>query len=202
MIKIVQTLENNYSYIITYRDYATVIDPGEFEPVNKALISCDIKNIEILLTHNHYDHIDGAKELKKVYGVKVINHKEYLKIDTPGHTKDSCCFYFPKLKALFTGDTLFTGLCGRLFEGDYREFHNSLQTLAQLPDETIIYPGHEYLNYSIEFLDSQGLDSSYYKSLLDKNFPSTNTTLGAEKLNNPFMVKDFDDFKYLRVLKG
>ena len=111
----------------------------------------------ILNTHHHFDHIGGNDELKKKYGAKVVAYKgdknripnidelvedqeiwksknfESKIIHIPGHTNGHICFYFEKEKIAFTGDTLFSLGCGRIFEGSYEEMFFSLNKLKKLP---------------------------------------------------------------------
>lgn len=212
MINIIKLLDANYSYIISNRSNVLIVDPGESSPILDFLRNGDLKPVGILLTHNHYDHIDGVKEIKRVYpSIKTVDFQskghlfngfEIEIILTPGHTLDSCCFYLPEEKALITGDTLFTGLCGRVMGGTFDQFFASLQSLKSIPGDTRVYPGHEYLKHSIKFMNSLNIPHNFYSSIKNREFPSLNTTIELEIKNNPFMTEDFNRFKYLRELKG
>ena len=142
-IEIIPCLQDNYSYLVIdeKKNSACVIDPGESAPIIKYLDDNKINLKFILNTHHHYDHIDGNKDLKKKYQAKILGYQgdkdripnidillkdgeiwkeenfESKIIYVPGHTLGHICFYFFKDKAIFTGDTLFSLGCGRLFEG-------------------------------------------------------------------------------------
>ena len=169
-IKIIPCLKDNYSYLIIdeSNNFACVIDPGESQPVINYLENNNIKLKYILNTHHHYDHIGGNKELKKKFGSTILGFKDDAHripeidillednqiwraenfvakvIHIPGHTTGHICFYFFNEKLVFTGDTLFSLGCGRLFEGTYYEMFSSLKKIKSLPKETRVYCGHEY----------------------------------------------------------
>lgn len=201
---------SNYIYLIKKGNRVAVVDPGYYEPVKKHLKGYELNYI--LLTHNHHDHAGGIRELLKDYpDVKIVDSRaktEYIwdiKLDilkTPGHTDDSICFLFPDKHILFTGDTLFTGGCGRVFSGDYKEMFNSLLSISQLQPDTKIYPGHEYLDNSINFIDYIKKDSRAYKELKTSEYPSVGVTIEFENRYNPFLRTDYLTFKNNRVLKN
>ena len=143
------------------------VDPSEFEACDKVINK--YKKLDYILnTHHHADHVDGNILLKKKYNSKIIffdgDQKRIPGIDIllkenqnykignllfkvifiPGHTRGHIAFYFEKEKIIFTGDTLFSLGCGRVFEGTYIDMFNSLNKLKDLPPETKAYCGHEY----------------------------------------------------------
>ena len=164
-IEIIKCLEDNFSYLLIdeIKRCAVVIDPSEAKPVINKLDTLNLKLKFIMNTHHHYDHVGGNKELKKLYNAKVIGfdrdkHRipeidilvkndeiwkdgifEAKVFHIPGHTLGHVCFYFFKDNALFSGDTLFSLGCGRVFEGTHEEMFNSLQLIKNLPLETEIY---------------------------------------------------------------
>ncbi|XP_020597933.1 probable hydroxyacylglutathione hydrolase 2, chloroplastic isoform X2 [Phalaenopsis equestris] len=169
-IELVSCLRDNYAYLLHDLDTGTVavVDPSEAFPVIKVLTQRNQNLTYILNTHHHYDHTGGNMELKERYGAKVIGsgkdrdripgidlalddgdawmfagHK-VLVMETPGHTKGHVSFYFPGCGAIFTGDTLFSLSCGKLFEGSPGQMLSSLQKIMSLPDDTNVYCGHEY----------------------------------------------------------
>ncbi|MBU0859895.1 MAG: hydroxyacylglutathione hydrolase, partial [Alphaproteobacteria bacterium] len=172
-VQIVPVLQDNYAYIIESDGVYAVVDPGEAGPVIEALQKNKLS--AILLTHHHGDHIGGAAELKKRYSAAIIapaaeEHRiqdidvmvregdiytvgqtEFHVIETPGHTAGHVCFYAPAEKFLFSADTLFSLGCGRLFEGTAEQMWESLQKLAALPDDTLVYCGHEYTAANARF---------------------------------------------------
>ena len=174
-IEIIKCLSDNYSYIIFEKETNTVsiVDPSEFNACDK-VISKYKKLDYILNTHHHADHVDGNILLKK-YNSKIIGFGEDKKripgidillkenqkhkigdlvfkvIFIPGHTKGHIAFYFEKEKVVFTGDTLFSLGCGRVFEGTNIDMLNSLNKLKILPPETKVYCGHEYTKTNLDF---------------------------------------------------
>ncbi|KAF2453640.1 beta-lactamase-like protein [Lineolata rhizophorae] len=214
---------NNYSYLVVDEKSkdAVVIDPAnppEVLPVLQEQTSNgQIKLTSIINTHHHYDHAGGNTDLLKLFPVPVIGgrdcakvthtpaHKETFTIGdgikvtalhTPCHTQDSICFFFEDgdNKAVFTGDTLFIGGCGRFFEGTAEEMHKALnKTLAALPDDTKVFPGHEYTKGNVKF-GITVMQADPIKKL--QAFASANKetqgkfTIGDEKLHNVFMRVD------------
>ena len=142
-IEIIPCLNDNYSYLVYEEETKTVsiIDPSDFEPCDQIIKSKYNKLDYILNTHHHYDHVGGNEKLKKKYNStilgfegdkdripfvdKLLNDNQNVKIGNlnfliifvPGHTKGHIAFYLEKEKIIFTGDTLFSLGCGRIFEG-------------------------------------------------------------------------------------
>ena len=184
-------------------------------------------------THHHYDHVGGNKELKKLYSAKVIGFDEdkhrIPEIDIclknneiwkdgifeakvfhiPGHTLGHICFYFFRENVLFSGDTLFSLGCGRVFEGTHEQMFNSLQLLKNLPSKTEIYCGHEYTLKNSDFClkydaENKALISKieFIKNQLAKGQPTIPTTLEEELKTNIFLrSKNVENFSKLRDLK-
>ena len=176
-IQIIPCLQDNYSYLIINEENNTacVIDPGEADPIIKYLENNEIKLKFILNTHHHYDHVGGNKKLKEKYGASVVGyegdkeripgidilvndqetwiHKNFKAkiIHIPGHTLGHICFYFYKDELVFTGDTLFSLGCGRIFEGTYSQMFDSLMKLKKLPANTKVFCGHEYTLQNSKF---------------------------------------------------
>ena len=164
-VEIIKCLKDNYSYVIIdeKNNHACVVDPSEAEPIINFLESKNIKLKFVLNTHHHYDHVGGNNDLKKKYKIKIVGYKNDKKripdidilledneiwknenfeakiIHIPGHTSGHICFYFIKEKFAFTGDTLFSLGCGRIFEGTYEQMYSSLNKLKKLPPDTKIY---------------------------------------------------------------
>jgi hydroxyacylglutathione hydrolase len=176
-IKTIPCLKDNYSYLIIdeEKNIACVIDPSEAEPIIKYIENTQIKLKFILNTHHHYDHVGGNQKLKNKYGASIVGFKgdkdripgidilvsdqetwihknfEAKIIHIPGHTLGHICFYFYKDKSVFTGDTLFSLGCGRIFEGTYEQMFNSLMKLKELPKNTKVFCGHEYTLQNSKF---------------------------------------------------
>ena len=176
-VEIVSCLQDNYSYIIRERseNLVGVVDPSEFKKIDN-LISKKYKKLDYILnTHHHFDHIGGNTELKEKYNCKIIGSKidkkripgadllyddcdefkfggiNFKIILIPGHTMGHIAFYSKEEKIIFTGDTLFSLGCGRIFEGTFKQMFDSLNKIKKLPKDTKIYCGHEYTKKNLEF---------------------------------------------------
>ena len=234
-IHIIPCLQDNYSYIIhdQSNNYACVIDPSEAEPIINFVKKNNLKLKYILNTHHHYDHVGGNERLKKEFGSKIIGFKgdkhriplidieledqeiwtsnnfEAKIFHIPGHTSGHICFHFYKNNFLFTGDTLFSLGCGRIFEGTYNEMFNSLKVIKNLPEDTLIYCGHEYTKKNAEFClkyDSNNNELiekiAQIKKSISKGNPTIPSTLREEITCNIFLkAKDVEMFSKLRDLK-
>ena len=234
-IEIIKCLEDNYSYLIIDEktNYACVVDPSEAEPIANFINNKNIKLKFILNTHHHYDHVGGNSDLKKKFGAKVVGFKndkhripnidilledneiwkesvfEAKIIHIPGHTSGHICFYFMNDKIIFTGDTLFSLGCGRIFEGTYKQMYDSLIKLKNLPKDTKIYCGHEYTLKNSMFCskydkDNKNLEKKNFEinDKLKKNLPTIPSTIGEELSCNIFLrAKNLEDFSKLRDLK-
>ena len=234
-VEIIKCLQDNYSYLIIDENSrsACVVDPSESKPIIDFVKKNNINLKYILNTHHHFDHIGGNKDLKKVYNLKIVgffkdkeripeidiflNDKETWKEEKfiakifhiPGHTSGHICFYFFNEKALFSGDTLFSLGCGRVFEGTHEQMFNSLQLLKNLPIETEIYCGHEYTLKNSDFClkhdpENKALISKieFIKNRLAKGQPTIPSTLEEELQTNIFLrSKNVENFSKLRDLK-
>ena len=235
LIQIIKCLQDNYSYLIIDETNlnACVVDPSESKPIIDFVESNNINLKYILNTHHHFDHVGGNKELKKKYNSNVIGFKgdkdRIPEIDIlvddqniwregnfeakiyhiPGHTSGHIAFHFFKEKKIFTGDTLFSLGCGRIFEGTYEQMFNSLKKIKTLPKDTEIYCGHEYTlqnsNFCITY-DSGNLKLknkiSKIKEKLKNGLPTVPTILGDEIQCNIFLkAEDLQTFSKLRDLK-
>ena len=234
-VKVINCLKDNYSYLIIdeIKKIACVVDPSEASPIVNYIENNNIKLKYILNTHHHYDHVGGNSELKRKYNSKVIGFKgdkdripeidvlvennQIWKKDNfeakiyhiPGHTSGHIAFHFFKEKKIFTGDTLFSLGCGRIFEGTYEQMFSSLNKIKELPKDTEIYCGHEYTLQNANFCianDSKNLKLKKkiikVKEKIKKNLPSVPTTLEEEIDCNIFLkAKDVKSFSKLRDLK-
>ena len=227
-ITTIPCLNDNYAYIIEENNSKTVgvVDPSEALPVISFLKNKNLKLNYILNTHHHFDHIGGNKELKQLYNAKVVGfagdkhripgidiklkdnekwlfgNSEVKILHIPGHTLGHICFFFEKEKLAFTGDTLFSLGCGRIFEGDHKQMLTSLNKIKKLPKNTKIYCGHEYTYKNAEFCikyDSNNDDLKkkfeIVKKLRSKNLPTIPTTLKDELNTNIFLRCDKKDLK-------
>ena len=232
-IEIIPCLNDNYSYLIhdEISNTVAIVDTSEFIPCD-TIISKNYKKLDFILnTHHHYDHVGGNEELKKKYNSKVLgfeNDKNRIpQIDTvlkdnqefkigtlnfttifiPGHTRGHVAFYFKKERVVFSGDTLFSLGCGRVFEGTYKQMFQSLNKLKNLPGETKVYCGHEYTFKNLEFCLKFNPNNDFLKkkkddiklSLKNKK-PTIPSTIADEiKANIFFRVNDPDVKKAINL---
>ena len=234
-VEIIKCLKDNYSYLVIdeKNQSACVIAPSEAKPIINFIEKNKIHLKFILNTHHHYDHVGGNKELKKKYNTKIIgfeedkdripgidiclkdrdvwknNNFEFKIFHIPGHTLGHICFNFFKEKLLFTGDTLFSLGCGRIFEGTYEQMFNSIKLLKSFDLKTKIYCGHEYTLKNSDFClmhDKKNLKLKekilLIKEKLNKNLPTVPSTLKEELETNIFLKCDsIETFSKLRNLK-
>jgi len=232
-IEIIPCLNDNYSYLIhdQISNTVAIVDPSEFIPCD-TIINKNYKKLDFILnTHHHYDHVGGNEELKKKYNSRVLgfeNDKNRIPhVDTvlkdnqefkigslnfttifiPGHTRGHVAFYFKKEKVVFSGDTLFSLGCGRVFEGTYKQMFQSLNKLKNLPGETKVYCGHEYTFKNLEFCLKFNPNNDFLKkkksdielSLKNKK-PTIPSTISDEiKTNIFFRVNDPDVKKAINL---
>ena len=214
----VPAFDDNYLWLIHDGSKAIVVDPGDATPILQALKENGLRLEAILLTHHHSDHVGGVEELLShgpvpVYGpahdniasVSVpLDDGDCVTIDglalslqviaVPGHTFGHIAYYAEKLGAVFCGDTLFAGGCGRLFEGTPAQMLNSLDQLAALPDTTSVYCAHEYTLSNLKFAlavepENQALQERILREQ-DKRangVPTVPSTILLEKQTNPFL---------------
>ena len=232
-IEIIPCLNDNYSYLIhdEISNTVAIVDPSEFIPCD-TIISKNYKKLDFILnTHHHYDHVGGNEELKKKYNSKVLgfeNDKNRIpQIDTvlkdnqefkigtlnfttifiPGHTRGHVAFYFKKERVVFSGDTLFSLGCGRVFEGTYKQMFQSLNKLKNLPGETKVYCGHEYTFKNLEFCLKFNPNNDFLKKkkdaiklILKNKKPTIPSTIADEiKANIFFRVNDPDVKKAINL---
>uniref|UniRef100_A0A1B6D7X8 hydroxyacylglutathione hydrolase n=1 Tax=Clastoptera arizonana TaxID=38151 RepID=A0A1B6D7X8_9HEMI len=221
-VEILPALHDNYMYLIV--DEATkeaaVVDPVEPDLVMNAVMDHGVNLTKVLTTHHHWDHASGNKKIKeKVPGLKVfggddriegltdkIKDGDTIKIGnleveclfTPCHTKGHICYLVKpddEPQAVFTGDTLFIGGCGRFFEGNAEEMYAALLgKLGSLPEDTKVFCGHEYTVSNLKFakkVDGNNIaveNKLIWAEGMRKEFkPTVPSTIGDEKKTNPFM---------------
>ena len=222
-IEIIPCLNDNYSFLIKddLTNTVAIIDPSEFTPCDKKINDKYKKLDFILITHHHFDHVGGNVELKKKYGSKVIGFEKdknripaidfllkdeqefgignlnFKTLFIPGHTSGHIAYYFEKEKVIFTGDTLFSLGCGRIFEGTCQQMFDSLNKIKSLPQDTKIYCGHEYTKSNFEFCLKFNPNNNYLKEkekLIDKK-PTIPSTIKDEARTNIFLRYDDLDVK-------
>lgn len=205
----------NYAYIINKENSkkAIIIDAAEERPILNYLKKQDLTPTHIITTHHHFDHVEGNLGLKEKYNLKIIapidefdkvpgadikasdntlltiNEIEVLPILAKGHTNGHMIYYIKELEALFTGDVLFNLCVGGLFEGTPRQMFESLNKIKSLPNNTKIFPGHEYTRSCIEqsMLKLPNFDTYLQKMYQREQQKLCPTTLEEEKQFNPYL---------------
>lgn len=219
----ISALGDNYIYLYKCgQNNAFVVDPGDSSAVLRAIEEQELILTAVLVTHHHFDHTGGIRDLKEKTGCEVIspaahivNDKDILEIGavkiqviaTPGHTRDSVCYYLQSSKGnksgiLFTGDTLFIGGCGRPIECDAQTMWDSLRKIAGLPDNTLVYPGHDYTQENYEFAMTIEPNNTTMKTRLQEIKELQNqgrltvpSTVAQEKTTNIFLRADTPEIK-------
>ena len=212
---------DNYLWLIHAGGHALVVDPGDADVVEKALQANGCQLDGILLTHHHADHTEGAAALQQHWNCPLyapesthpaytalsairVKNGDTIQFETlpglactamalPGHTLDHIAFYMNK-QHLFSGDVIFGAGCGRLFEGSPLQMYTSLQEIAALPADTLIYPAHEYTAHNIAFaltiepenkqLQQRAKETATLRQLQRPTLP---TTVALEIATNPFL---------------
>ncbi len=217
----VPQLSDNFAYLVVddRSQQAGVVDCAEAAKVLDAVKANGVKLVAVLSTHWHPDHVGGNQDLVAaipalhVYGARAeggripgltdplddgdtikIGAVEGRAIGIPAHTNGHVAYYFPALKAVFSGDTLFIGGCGRVFEGKAATMVSSLGKLAALPDDTQVWCGHEYTEKNLRFAltlepGNQALKRKHEWAVKTRaegkwTVPST---IMEEKQTNPFL---------------
>lgn len=213
---------DNYIWLLHNGKQALVVDPGDAAPVQAALQALQLQLQAILVTHHHADHVGGVDALRDATGALVYGPAfevlpepvvrvdaatqlqllslQWRVLEVPGHTAGHIAWYCEpagQAPILFCGDTLFSGGCGRLFEGTAEQMHASLQQLAQLPQNTRVACAHEYtvsnLKFACEVEPSNTALLQYRahcEALRQQQRPTLPSTLAQELAINPFLRCD------------
>jgi hydroxyacylglutathione hydrolase len=211
-----RAFKDNYIWTLRNEKYAAVVDPGDAQPVLDYLQREGLVLAAILATHHHADHVGGVAALltrhpAPVYGprgepIPTLTHAVgegdtvdipelgvcFRVLGIPGHTRAHIAYY--GANSVFCGDTLFACGCGRLFEGTPEQMVASLAKLAALPDETLVYCGHEYTLANIAFaraVEPGNAELTAYAASdaqkRESGRPTLPSTIGREKRTNPFL---------------
>lgn len=210
---------DNYIWMLHDGQQALVVDPGDAAPVLEALRGTGLPLQAILVTHHHSDHTGGVQALREATGAVVYGpaHEpmpepitrvaqgdtatalglRFQVLDVPGHTRGHIAYYCPEVDgapALFCGDTLFSGGCGRLFEGTPAQMQASLDALAALPGNTRVCCAHEYTLSNLKFAlavepHNRALlqYTSACEALREQGQPTLPSLMATERDINPFL---------------
>ena len=220
MIEIIPlpALKDNYIWLLKNKisRHVVIIDPSEAEPVLDLVKSDNLIPIAIMITHHHWDHVGGIPGITEQFDIPVYTPKTETVagstnpvgegdivslpeldlnlniLDVPGHTSGAVAYYTNEM--VFSGDTLFTAGCGRMFEGTPPQMHASLSKFKALADETLLYCGHEYTVANLKFAAAVEPDNKAIQERLQLaeearslNQPTVPATLAEEKITNPFL---------------
>lgn len=214
----IKALSDNYIWCLMKASNrcCVIVDPGDADPVLEALATHQLKLTAILITHHHWDHTDGIAKIIEQFNVPVygpakevvdgvtdhLNEGNQVTLDDldltlhvthiPGHTLGHIAYYGHGL--LFSGDTLFTGGCGKIFEGTVEQMYSSLAKLAELKENTLVYCGHEYTANNLKFAQLVEPNNpeiaeriKEVAKLRAQDLPTVPATLSIEKSSNPFL---------------
>ena len=213
----IRAFSDNYIWTLVKDNEVTVVDPGDPKPVKEFLEERNLKLKNILITHHHFDHTGGIEDLINLSNCEVYGpHGDHIKginitlnegdqfeisnikfnvFSTPGHTLDHLSYFAnAEEPILFCGDTLFSGGCGRLFEGTPKQMLESLTKFSQLPSDTKVFCTHEYtesnLKFAVEVEPNNTLLNEKYsevRKLRSEDKITLPSSIGTELNINPFM---------------
>ena len=224
-LEVVQLPARSDNFAVLLHDPVTrataAIDAPEADPIIQALTERGWLLDHIFVTHKHLDHIEGIPALKAAYSCAVTGPAEsaaetgmydrtvadddsfhwggteFRVMATPGHTLDHISYWLPDQELVFVADTVFALGCGRVIEGTHEMMWRSIDRLRQLPDETVLYCGHEYTLSNAKFAvtvdpENEELRARFgeVQQLRDAGRPTLPTTVGRERATNPFLRAD------------
>lgn len=231
----VPCLSDNYAYLLhdETSGETAVVDVPEAAPIEAELDRRGWKLSHIFLTHHHADHVQGVAGLRARTDARVIGaaadahrlppldmevkdgdafmfgNEEVRVMDVPGHTVGHIAFYLPDSAAAFTADSLMALGCGRVFEGTMAQMWDSLSKLAGLPEDTMIYSGHEYTANNARFAltiepgnAALKTRAEQVKQARDSGKPTVPSRLGEELATNPFLRAGLPEVKESLDMSG
>jgi hydroxyacylglutathione hydrolase len=223
LIDIFMCRSDNYGFLVHDLDSrrTAAIDAPDAKAIKAALTMRGWHLTDIFITHHHTDHVEGVPALKREFGAVVrgpraeaekilgldvlvspsdtitLGETEFLVIDTPGHTLGHIVYYEPAGGHLFSGDALFSLGCGRMFEGKPGPMWSALAALRALPDDTLVYCGHEYSLDNARFAQSVdprnaalNIRAAEVRRMREAGRYTIPVSLGMEKRTNPFLRAD------------
>lgn len=226
----VPCLKDNYSYLHTFADnaFCLIVDAPELEPIVQEINGRSLEPLALLITHEHWDHINAAEEVKKYFpNIKVYAHPRLLTelsyvdeslvdeqevqkefytfkaLHTPAHSETDICFYFNENEpVLYTGDTIFIGGAGKLFWGEGKDLFQATEKIGALPQNTRIFCGHEYTKSNLEFaLTLEPKNSSIKKALQSVNENQDNIAHIPSTLSKELGFNPYFRWQEIEILK-
>ena len=220
-----EAFNDNYIWTMESEGKIAIVDPGDAKPIHEYIRNTGYVLTDVLVTHHHWDHTGGLEEVIEEYKCQaygpsgghikgitkplhdnenftILDRYKFRAFSAPGHTNDQLSYFCDETDKpiLFSGDTLFSLGCGRVFEGTASEMWKSLKKIRELPDETTVYCGHEYTESNTNFatfIDSDNVMLKEKKkqvlNLRKANQPTVPFNLGEDKLLNPFLRVDEGD---------
>jgi len=202
---------DNLGYLVFGRTEAMAVDGGAWQEILEFAARHGLKLLYVTHTHRHHDHVEGSDRLLEMSGARFLGFEELrdgavIALDgepvrvyrTPGHSTDSVCFHAGR--SLLTGDTLFTGTIGNCFSGDLRAFYESIRRLMALPEDTVIFPGHDYTELAVSFARHLEPGNPDLDAYMDNHEPDCVRSLLRDELNvNPYMR--FNDPNIVAILR-
>ncbi len=220
----VPCLTDNYAYLVVCSSTgeAAVVDPSEGTPVVRAAAAAGLRPVAVWNTHHHPDHTGGNEAIAEHFGIewvsghasdrgRIAGQTRFLDdgerfalgklavrvVHIPGHTRGAVAYVVRDdagNAVAFTGDTMFHGGCGRLFEGTPADMHSSLQRIVALGDDVLVFPGHEYTVANLRFAASVEPSNAAVATALrealalrNQGKPTVGTTIARERATNPFL---------------
>ena len=222
--KFISVLKDNYIWVLyNNKNEALIFDCGDATATLAFLHENGLKLKYILVTHHHYDHIDGVVAVAKATGALVVGNSHFkdilppldIKVENdgvynflgqvvevksaPGHCQDLIVYYFKLNKWLFCSDLLFSLGCGGIFDGSLEQMVNSLKMLSIFPQDALLFCGHEYAKSNLKFLQSLNIfDTAEIQEKINSSDYNSPTTLEFEYKYNPFL--NLDNKKLLDTL--
>ena len=202
---------DNFGYVVSSKGMAMAIDPGAVSNILSYVKSENLNLALVANTHMHPDHVTGTQDVIDASGARYLDNETLQKtpsihiggedlqvIQTPGHTHDSLCFHTPGY--LISGDTLFNGTVGACFSGDLEAFYKSVKKLMELPPETIVYAGHDYVREAMVFAKHIEPNNPAFDEFLKKHDPRhVFSTIKDEMSLNPYFR--FNDPAMIKILE-